>query len=543
MIVAIERNKFTYLYKYNQIRIDINQFIDQSVKSLKLMLQSDLKEVVKLFNTAIPLFEQDHEIVILEVDKSKIKFHDGVLLSFDSILCIYPLTKMGSQLLSGKISDDFKVEYPVFENGIEELKIIRSMEFRKNTSGKILSHFNLDVIINQEINLAIEAAVKKNLIDKNKSQKLTTFLDHLVAYNKTPSYIPDGNIEHICKVGAIAIKYLDKPEEVFTNGPYYKSSIKYKSKINNNSYWASYEDFLSIEDDELKSSYEKMIDLISKDYTGINIFKVSYFFLAFKSFLNKHDNNIDLLNKEIDLLISEDNKTAAVVMSLLGYIFSFENIYEGLHRLSNAPLLKSTQSKKSEKIENQIREEAVIEKKKELERKVAEQEIAVLKQEETRAGLDINTNKTEEGGIAKIEKNDNVIISNLHEKVSEPIVIYEVSAKTAVQVNDKSNDSDNNNNEIKNDLDKIDLIEIKETGSVKEVLTVQDFRNYLLKELPKAKQKNWFQFLGYCFPRKNDDLTFEILEMKIDSEPGLKDKLLKIKKDKVLIKAFFDANK
>lgn len=538
MIVAIERNKFTYLYKYNQLRVDINQFIDQSVENLKLMLQSDLKEIVKLFNKAIPLFEQDHEILILELDKSKIQFNDGILISFDSILCIYPLTKMGSQLLSGKISDDFKVEYPVFENGIEELKIIRSMDFRKNTSEKILSHFNLDFIINQEINLAIEAAVKKNLIDKNQPQKFTTFLDHLVSYNKTPSYIPDGHIEYICKVGVITVKYLGKPEEVFTNGPYYNSIIKYKSEFNNNSYWASYEDFISIADDELKSGYEKMIDLISKDYNGINIFKVSYFFLAFRSFLNKHDNNIDLLNKEIDKLISEDKKTAAVVLSMIGYIFSFENIYEGLHRLSNAPLLKSTKIKNLVKIEKQIREEAVIEKKKELERKAAEQEIAVLKQEETRADLDINTNKTEEGGITKNEKNDNVIISNLHEKVSEPIVIYEVSATTAVQVNDKSNDSDIN--EIKNDLNKI---EIKETDSVKEALTVQDFRNYLLKEQKKTKQKNWLQFLDYCFQSKIDDLTFEILEMKIDSEPGLKDKLLKTKKDYDFIKAFFDSNK
>lgn len=539
MIIAIERNKFTYLYKYNEIRVDVNQVIDKSIESLKRMIQTDIEVLAHTLNKAIPLFEQDHEIILIEVDKNKIKFHDGIMLSFDSINFIYPLTKIGGQLLEGKISDDFIVELPVFEKGIDALKINRSMEFRSGTSEKLLAHFNLTELLNKEMLSLIESSVKKNLIDKTQPQVFTTFLDHLIAYNKTPSFIPDGNIEYICKIGAIAIKYLGKPEEVFTNGPFYKSCLKYKSIINNKSYSASYLAFISIADDELKTSYEKMVELISKDYKDVDIFKVSYFFLAFKSFINKNDNNIEGISHEILALINQDRNTAAFVLSLLGYTFSMENIYEGIHRLSNAPLLKSTQRKKAAEIEMKKREFVEIERKKERERKAIEQEKLISKKDKFLLDVEIKNNETERVPISSTEKNEKVFVPSSVENVSEPIVIYEVIAKQEVQENDKSIDY----NEIKNDLKRIDPIDQNDAVSDKESLTVQVFRSYLSNEVAKAKQKIWFQFLDYFFPIKNEELSFENLEKLLDTKPEVKEKLLKTKKEKELLKAFFDTYK
>jgi hypothetical protein len=48
------------------------------------MLSNDLSSLIQLFNKALPLFEQDHEIILLEIDKSKINLQDGILISFDS---------------------------------------------------------------------------------------------------------------------------------------------------------------------------------------------------------------------------------------------------------------------------------------------------------------------------------------------------------------------------------------------------------------------------------------------------------------------------
>lgn len=543
MIVAIERTKFTYLYKYNQIRVDINQLIDKSTNELKDMLSNDLNNLIQSFNKALPLFEQDHEIILLEIDKSKINLQDGILISFDSIHCIYPLTKTGLQLLDGKINDDFILEPPVFENAIEALRFSRSMAYRRATSVKLLIQYNLDSLLKKSMLSLIESAVEKNLLDKSKPQVFNTFLDHLIAYNKTPSYIPDGNIEHICKIGAIAIKYLGKPEEVFTNGPFYKSSIKYKSKINSHSFLTSYLDFNSIADNELKSSIEKMVDIISKDYTGIDIFKVSFFFLAFKSFLNKHDNNIELLNNEIEALIANDKQSASFVLAMLGYTFSIESIYEGLHKISNAPLLKSTQSKISAEIEKRKRTEAEIEKKKELEKAAIEQEKIRLSQlmqkEETKSEVVENVAVIAGEVVveAGIEKAVEEVIHNPIETVSEPIVIYENTEKAEVLESDNTKQQDFE--EIKSST------ESKQPNSTeieKETLTVQIFKAYLTKEQSKAKQKIWFELLDNYFPSKHDEITLEKLLDKLDTIPDVKDKLLK-PKDRAFIRSIFDSYK
>ena len=540
MIVAIERTKFTYLYKYNQIRVDINQLIDKSTNYLRGMLSNDLNSLIQLFDSAMPLFEQDHEIILLEIDKSKINLQNGILISFDSIQCIYPLTRTGRQLLDCKINDDFILEPPVFEDAIEALRFKRSMAFRRETSVKLLIHYNLDALLKKPILSLIESAVEKNLLDKSKPQVFNTFLDHLVAYNKTPSYIPDGNIEHICKIGAIAIKYLGKSEEVFTNGPFYKSSIKYKSQINSPSFLRSYLDFNSIADSELKSSIEKMVEIISKDYTGIDIFKVSFFFLAFKSFLNKHDNNIELLNNEIEALIANDKQSSSFVLAMLGYTFSIESIYEGLHKISNAPLLKSTHSKISVEIEKRKRIEAEIQKKNELEKEAIEQEknrlSQLIQKEEIKSEVDENVAVSSEDEVVKAFVEE--VIQKPVEAISEPIIIYENNEK--IEISESDNSKEHDFEEIKSSTNPI---QANSTEIEKETLTIQIFKAYLIKEQSKAKQKIWIELLDNYFPSKHDEITLENLLDKLDTLPDVKDKLLKAKKDKESIKSFFDMYK
>jgi hypothetical protein len=491
MIVAIERTKFTYLYKYNQIRVDINQLIDKSTNELKDMLNNDLNNLIQLFNKALPLFEQDHEIILLEVDKSKINLQDGILISFDSIHCIYPLTKTGLQLLYGKINDDFILEPPVFENAIEALRINRSMAYRRATSIKLLIHYNMDALLQKSMLSLIESAVEKNLLDKSKPQVFNTFLDHLIAYNKTPSYIPDGNIEHICKIGAITIKYLGKAEEVFINGPFYKSSIKYISQINSPSYLSSYLAFNSIEDSELKSSIEKMVEIISKDYNGIDIFKVSFFFLAFKSFLNKHDNNIELLNNDIEVLIENDNQSASFVLVLLGYTFSIESIYEGLHKISNAPLLKSTQSKVLAGIEKRERMDEEIEKQNVIE-KVAEE------QENIRLSELMHKEDTKSEAVFNVAENANVEVLELVQVVEEVsnkpeiaaderenVILNELLPKEKTKSEAVFNVTENNNVEVE------ELAQVVEEVSHKPEIAADEQENIIFNELlPKEKTKS-----------------------------------------------------
>jgi hypothetical protein len=92
----------------------------------------------------------------------------------------------------------------------------------------------------------------------------------------------------------------------------------------------------------LGTSLEKLKSNIDIDIPNVDVFKASYFFLAYKSFLNKNDKNLELLNIEIEQLIFEDEQTAVFVLVMIGYTFSFELLYESLHSLNNAPLIKKS---------------------------------------------------------------------------------------------------------------------------------------------------------------------------------------------------------
>lgn len=348
MIIAIERNKFIYLYKYNQVNIDINQVIDLSIEELTFKLKTEFEFVVNELNRVLPVFEEDHEILLLEVSKSHISIQGRFIVFFNAINCIYPLSEIGSQLLAGKINSNFIVKQPLFEIAIEEVKIIRSIENRKIASHNLLSYHSLTNSIDDEKLNLLKSTLRKVLLDKKVSQHFTTYLDHLLSYNKTPSYLPEGHVEYLCKIGVVAIKYLGKLEEAFKNGPFYNSCLKHKKQLNIGSIYSSYETFLSIPDEEFKSSYGKVKEIISRDFSQIDVFKASYFFIAFKSYLNQHENNLLGIENDINQLKSNDKEVAAFVVSMLGYTFSFEQLYESLHIFSKAPLF--TNSIKSENV-------------------------------------------------------------------------------------------------------------------------------------------------------------------------------------------------
>lgn len=352
MIIAIERNKFTYLYKYNQVSIDFNQVIDLSIEQLKISLKSKFDFVVNELNRILPIFEQDHEVLLLEIDKSKISIEGKFVVHFNAVISIYPLSNIGSQLLSGKINENFIVNQPIFEIAVEEVKIKRSVENRNIASNNLLTFFSLTNFIDERIVRQLSNTVEKLLIDKKTPQNLNTYLDYLLSYNKTPSYMPDGHVEYLCKIGAVAMKYYGKSEDTFTNGPFYKSCLKHRNQLNVGSIHDSYKSFLAIQDEGFKVSYGKIKEIISKEFNHKDIFKVSYFFLAFKSFLNQNENNLLGVEKDIQQLKSTDAEVAAFVVAMLGYTFSFEQLYESLHIFNNAPLFKAPLKPYQKLIEN-----------------------------------------------------------------------------------------------------------------------------------------------------------------------------------------------
>jgi len=571
MIVAIERNKFTYLYKYNEIRVDINQLIDFPIEKLKSFIQKDRVKLIEVFNKALPVFEQDHEVILLDIDKNKIVINGEILLKFGAINCIYPLTTIGKQLIEGKISNDFNMESPIFESAIEALKLKRSIYFRRNTSETLLNIFNLENVLTEEEYSLIENSAERNVLDKTKPQKFTNYFDYLIAYNKTPSFIPDGDIEYICKIGIIAIKYLGKSEDIFTNGPFYKSIVKYKNHIRNLTFYNSYNDFCSIKDNDLKSSHEKILELISGNSKNVDVFKTSYFYLAFKGFLNKNENRIDLLTNDIIQLIENDKKTASYVLALLGYTFSIENLYEGIHKLANASLLKSKQLisskvrnkgskdifaadeyKFDEKLEpNKLAKEFSSEK---LEISDNIPSTSEDKQKSSESIVDVQLtekiieNKEPQSESANLEYSDTIDLPAVEfekiDSIDEPeysIVKSEnVSDDDKYELNDSERKSTENSNNI---LDNV--VEDAKLSFENDIvtLTVKSFRSYIEKEQTKSKLKLWSEFLEHHFPYNNEEISKDSLLDKLDKIPELKDKLLRSKKDKEQIRDFFSLSR
>jgi hypothetical protein len=337
MIVAIERSKFIYLYKYNEISIDANQVIDLSIEKINEILRENNHNLIDDFNRILPIFEHDHEVILLEIDKNQISIEGKLNIFFKAVLSIYPLTNIGNQLLQGKINDNFIINKPIFEDLIEQVKIIRTLKNRKLATCNILDFFSLS-LDNQKINL-IDQVLKKILLSKNSTNNFNSYLDYLISYNKTPSNIPAGNIEFLCKIGIIVYNYLKNDESNFFKGPFYNSCLNHRNDINEGSIFNSYSTFIEIKDNNLISSLESLKSKIDIDIANVDIFKASYFFLAYKAYLNKNDKNIELLKTEIEQLIFDDENTAAFVLIMIGYAFSFELLYESIHTLNKAPLI------------------------------------------------------------------------------------------------------------------------------------------------------------------------------------------------------------
>lgn len=469
MITAIERSRFNYLYKYNQIRIDTNQVLDLSIEKLLDMQSFDKNRLVSKLNSIIPIFEQDHEVLLLEIDRSRISIEHGIILSFDAIIGMHPLTQIGKQLLQGKINDGFKVKAPIFEASIEDLKLLRSMNYRSLAVSKLLSHYSInESILGNNISRLIKESTKKAI---SNTKEFDTYLDYLISYNKTPSFIPEGNIEYICKIGAIVMNTLNKPEENFTGGIYYKFCLEHTQKVNYGNYFDSFEKFVSIANEKIKSSLERVNDECTKELKDLDVFKASYFYIAFKTFLNKNDNNLVGIDAYIKQLIKEDEKVATFVISLLGYTFSFEQLYESIHRLNQAPLFEKV-------LIPLVSTEISLSPNKSLKTLVQSKTNSV-----TKPSGKGKTALTEIAKTSDIITQNQIIEQEIHqesEQLAEPRIEYSDSSEKLIN---------EDNNEKKSVLE-------TDTGSK----AFSDFKKFIYKNTSTKGKKHWESFIEYAFP-------------------------------------------
>lgn len=345
MLVAIERSKFLNLYKYDTLTVGLNSVLDIDSGELeKSLLNHDLLErLIEKFEEILPIFEEDHEVVFIEVDKSKVKLSKGLEISFGSVLKVIPLTKEGERLLFGRLNSNIKVESPKFEEIIRRAMTLRNLKQREYTVEKLFKIFNIESIVNSDFKKIVRESIIGILNRKEGGN--TDYIHQLLTYNKTPGWLPSGNSEYLSKIACIAALSLDKKEDVIQKGVFFGRVKGNLEKINLGNASEGYDQFLNLLeiDKEFKNGYNNLKNSIPHHFEGIDVLKISYFYLALKSFLNEGDKDLSIIQQQINSEVRKDKLLFSHVLYLIGFTFSIGELYESIHSLELAALLKKTQ--------------------------------------------------------------------------------------------------------------------------------------------------------------------------------------------------------
>lgn len=369
MLIAIDRSSFNYIFKYNSLTISKSQILDLSKEILESETNKNSSFIVSEFDRILPIFELDHEVLLLEVQKSKLEFDGEINLPFGSILKVYPLTERAKNLLSGKLNQSIEISAPIFEGVIEQVKLIRSINSRKLLFNKLtkicLIQENPNPVFSQKVQSIVELLLKSQSVGNS-------YLANLIQYNYNPNEISSGNIEFLEKIGIIAWITTKSSSDGYTTSNYFKRCEEFKSKINEGNYVAGLKTYLDIIENlspEFKISHDRIKEINNEDQIEIDLFKVSYYFLAIKTKLNKNNSNLLELFEDLIRDIHADPVTMSHVLYLIAYSFSFEQLYESIHILERSPLLESkTIVKESKTIFSDLENEKIKLKKDEEER-------------------------------------------------------------------------------------------------------------------------------------------------------------------------------
>jgi hypothetical protein len=521
MIVAIERNLFNYILKYNCVTISNAQLFDVDIEALNLSNPTSF--IINEFDRILPVFEQDQEILILEVDKCKLNINNVITLSFGSIISIFPLTIKAKNILSGKLNQNLELKVPIFEKIIEEVKSRRAINYRELAFSNLANIYHFTESLEDNFTNAVQKIIIELL---NGLHSTDSYLFNLLHYNYTPNEISSGNIEYLEKIGIIAFAFKAKTSEGYTNSPFYLACEKYKKEINKNSYSEGYRMYHELimkeeNDSQWKQSDGKIKAIVSEDFENLDLFKISYFYLAIKTKLNKNDGNLIEIDDQLIRDLYFDQKTMIHVLYLICFTFSFEQLYESIHLLTGARLFEKRFLKRDiQSIQIELQEE---------QRKIEVENIQLSDEEKTynssklkevEISDTVQINTQDEPSVSSVTEADEAYTNEILNDIIEPI---EVSPKEAIEIKEIKTDEINSNvgelvslNEsLKNSIDS--RIEVMSENKIQDdSLTVRNFETFILENVGKEKlRKNWIKFLKGYFPDKDALLSIENLDYEL----------------------------
>jgi hypothetical protein len=407
MLLILEREQFLKLFKFGEIKISINRFIDGfDIDGGKSNIP------IELIEAQMPLFEQDHELLILEIAKDVITLKPDISIKISHVRRIYPLTEEASKYLVGRMHPSIVIQKPIFEKLVNEIKINRDFNLRVKAWEALAAVFSLDKSLVIDFSEEIKNGIKARLnLSPNKNKN---FLHCLLCFNRNPIY-PQGYIEYLFKAATVFVEMKGGTEIDFERGPLYKyleSNISKFSKL-------SLEESIS----QLKECLESkaLIDELDKQYTNLDALTVGIRFLYFKDILNKNNFDLKIIKNEIDILNRQKPKEVAVVLQMIGMLFNFDNLYSSLYELNSIPIF------------NQVIDPGVFEQNRILRKALQDEKtkLELLKNE-----LDGNV-KSIEGLNSKVSNEVTIIgdsqnNKNINSRLSEMPTSQELNKKTEI---------------------------------------------------------------------------------------------------------------
>jgi hypothetical protein len=402
--IVLQRTELNYLIKYDTLRVSSDRIINISYNDFNQLSES---YKVSLLQNSMPIYEQEHEVILIEYVSALVSYDNSPSIEFKGILSIIPLSEIGAQLLTSKLNTDFNIlspldakTYKAFTNKINHV-------LRLAASRKLCMLYN--VLMPNDAFIADFQKATLFQLNNESPKKNDSTLAHLIDFNITPSFIPEGNIEALIKSACVGMKKLDKEVDQVPRSKFYSFAIEHKESINSMTLLQA---IMYIEDkikhfDDTRKGYNQLKETLSEEGRYDNAFLSFSYFYFLKKVIEKNDYDISAPKDEILELIHYYSEVSSRVLFMLGYTFSIQTISKSIQSFSKCALLK-TQKDLDLKW---TPEEIAIEVEKFQDEKVIEIELSVEKE----------TDKKKESKV--ITKDDNKEIKVV-EETSNPNLVY-----------------------------------------------------------------------------------------------------------------------
>lgn len=348
VLIALERESFNYLFKFNDCDMSLIRIIDEDLNSFHHL---PLRYIAKKIEHALPYFESEDEVVLIEYLKENIQFGEGIRIAFDGVLGILPLSTFAKNSLESRLKNDFRIYAPIQEELLKDIRRIREDKKRINSVNKLLGIFNLQIEADFSKNL--RSIVIKSEVGESLESEEKKALVNLINFDRTPSFIPSGNVESFLKLGCIFLLTLKADINLLMNGPFYRIITENKDLLNSKNLFESYvilQKLFEKANNEDKVKLNTPEKTFNKEFNGFNAFLAYFIYLSLNRLLQSKDYNLFLIKEELEKLKKECPNEFAHALAIFGYVHSFDRLYESIHRLSNSPLFKTTVTIKNDSV-------------------------------------------------------------------------------------------------------------------------------------------------------------------------------------------------